>query len=142
LVGWNKVLSRERAKRSSDVQVSSLNGMGSSDLMLIALKFNERINQQDLDGLAELMTEDHVFMDSDGNVTKGKQVMKEGWRKFFKEYPDYRNEFTCITVQNNIVVIVGYSSCSFKSLDGPNMWTAKIRDGKVSEWRVCWLNER
>jgi hypothetical protein len=68
--------------------------------------------------------------------------MKEGWRKFFKEYPDYRNEFTCITVQNNIVVIVGYSSCSFKPLDGPNMWTAKIRDGKVSEWRVCWLNER
>ena len=109
---------------------------------MTALRFNEKINQQDLEGLAELMTDDHTFVDAAGNITKGKKVVKEGWRGFFKKYPEYRNKFTSVTVQDNIVVMVGYSTCSYKQLDGPNIWTAKIRGGRVSEWRVSWLTER
>jgi ketosteroid isomerase-like protein len=116
--------------------------MDSSKLILTALRFNERINQQDSEGLAELMTADHKFIDSAGKVTRGKIVMKEGWREFFKKYPDYRNIFTSVTVQDDIVVMVGYSKCSFNPLKGPNVWTARIRGGRVSEWRVFWLNER
>jgi uncharacterized protein (TIGR02246 family) len=116
--------------------------MNSSKLMSVALIFNERINEQDPEGLAELMTDNHVFIDSEGNKTKGKNVMKEGWRDFFKEHPDYRNKFTNVTVLDNVVVMIGYSTCSHKPLDGPNIWTAKIRGGHVSEWRVIWLNKR
>jgi uncharacterized protein (TIGR02246 family) len=116
--------------------------MDSFDIMMVALRFNEKINERNLEGLAELMTDDHTFIDSDGAITKGKDVMKEGWRKFFKGYPDYRNVFTSVTVQNDVVVIVGYSTCSHKLLDGPNIWTAKVRDGRVSEWRVYWLDQR
>jgi uncharacterized protein (TIGR02246 family) len=110
--------------------------MNPSDLMLTVLRFNEKINQQDLEGLTELMTDDHTFIDSLGKVTKGKQAMKNGWKEFFKEYPDYRNVFTCVTVRDDSVVIVGYSICSFKALDGPALWTAKVRGGQVFEWRV------
>ena len=46
--------------------------------LLTALRFNDRINQRDLEGLAELMTDDHTFIDNSGNVTKGKLAMKEG----------------------------------------------------------------
>jgi ketosteroid isomerase-like protein len=116
--------------------------MDSSKLILTALKFNEEINQRSLGGLAGLMTDDHTFIDSSGKVTKGKDVMKEGWRDFFEKYPDYRNIFTCVTIQNNFVVMVGYSTCSYKPLDGPSIWTAKIRGERVSEWRVYWLNRR
>jgi uncharacterized protein (TIGR02246 family) len=116
--------------------------MDSTQLILVALRFNEKINQQDLEGLAELMTEDHTFIDSDGNVTKGKDAMKEGWKNFFERCPDYRNIFTCVTIQNDVIVMVGYSTCSYKPLNGPNIWTAKIRSGRISEWRVYWLDER
>ena len=116
--------------------------MDSSELMLTALRFNERINQQDLEGLVELMTDDHTFIDGGGNITEGKNAMKEVWRQFFKKYPDYRNKFTSVTVQDNVVVMVGYSKCSFKPLDGPNIWTARIHGGRISEWRVFWLNKR
>ena len=115
--------------------------MDSSKLMLTALRFNEKINQQDPEG-AELMTEDHTFIDNTGNVTQGKNAMKEGWRDFFKKYPDYRNKFTSVTVQDNIVIMVGYSTCSHKQLEGPNIWTAKICGGRVSEWTVSWLKKR
>lgn len=117
-------------------------GMDSSGSIYVALKFNEKINCRDLEGLAELMTDDHTFIDSFGEMTRGKDAMKEGWRQFFEKYPDYRNIFTCVTMQNNVVVMVGCSTCSYKRLDGPNIWTAKIRDGRVSEWRVYWLDER
>jgi ketosteroid isomerase-like protein len=110
--------------------------------MFVALRFNEKINERDLEGLAELMTEDHAFVDSDNAVTKGKSVMRNVWGEFFKRYPDYQNIFTNVTVQDNIVVMVGYSKCSFKPLDGPNVWTAKVRDGRVSEWRVILLNKQ
>ena len=116
--------------------------MDSSELMSTALRFNEKINQQNLEGLTELMTDDHTFIDNSGNITKGKDVMREGWKEFFKKYPDYRNNFTSVAVQSNVVVMVGYSTCSYKPLDGPNIWTAKIRGGRVSEWRVYWLNKR
>jgi ketosteroid isomerase-like protein len=116
--------------------------MDSSKLMLTALKFNEKINQQDPEGLAELMTDDHTFTDAAGNVTKGKNVMKEGWREFFKKYPDYKNKFTSVTVEDNTVIMIGYSTCSYEQLEGLNIWTAKIRGERVCEWTVSWLNKR
>jgi len=61
--------------------------MDTSKLILTALKFNEKINQRDLEGLAELMTDDHTFIDNSGEVTKGKDAMKEDWREFFESYP-------------------------------------------------------
>lgn len=112
------------------------------DIISAAMKFNERINHKDLEGLAQLMTDDHTFIDSAGTITKGKMAMKEGWRDFFARFPDYRNILNCVTVQDNIAVMVGYSSCSFKPLDGPNVWTAKVRGNQISEWRVIWLDAR
>jgi ketosteroid isomerase-like protein len=110
------------------------------DVMMVALRFNEKINQRDLDGLVELMTDDHTFVDNSGGVDRN---MKEGWRHFFGDYPDYRNVFTSVTVAGNVVVMIGYSTCSNEPrLNGPSMWTAKVRDGLVSEWRVYWLHQR
>ncbi len=116
--------------------------MDSSKLILTAMKFNEKINQQDPEGLSDLMTTDHIFIDNDGRITEGKDAMKEGWGNFFAQYPDYRNIFNCVTTQDKTVVIVGNSTYSCKQLDGPNIWTAKVRGGRIAEWRVLWLNKR
>jgi ketosteroid isomerase-like protein len=114
--------------------------MDSFDIMMAALRFNEKINQRDLEGLVQLMTDDHTFIDNSGSVNGN---MKEGWRQFFKNYPDYRNIFTSVTVKDNVAVMIGYSTCSKEpKLNGPSMWTAKVRDEHVSEWRVYWLNKR
>ncbi len=59
-----------------------------------------------------------------------------GWAEFFRKYPDYRNNFTRVRAKADTVIMVGFSECSFDPLDGPSIWTAKIRDGLVAEWRV------
>ncbi len=59
--------------------------MDSFDVMMVALRFNEKINQRDLGGLIGLMAEEHVFIDNAGDRDTN---MQEGWRQFFANYPD------------------------------------------------------
>ncbi|MBD3406110.1 MAG: hypothetical protein GF411_08300 [Candidatus Lokiarchaeota archaeon] len=102
----------------------------------VALRFNKYINERNLLELGNLMTEDHSFISSSNTVESGKEHMIEAWREFFESYPDYRNIFEYTEVHEELVILVGYSTCSEESLDGPAIWTAKINDGLVSEWRV------
>jgi len=110
--------------------------MGDNDLISIALRFNERINSRDLTGLGEMMTEDYVFIDIPGEVHRGRDMMVPGWFSFFKNYPDYRNNFTHVEVKGDLVIMIGFSECSYDPLDGPAIWTVKIREGFIAEWRV------
>lgn len=110
--------------------------MDAFDAMMVVLRFNEKINQRDLDGLVELMTLNHTFIDKEGEVDEGREVMREGWRNFFKRWPDYRNVFTRVKAGDDLVVMMGYATCSYPPLDGPFLWSAKIREGRISEWRV------
>ncbi len=110
--------------------------MNDFKLVSTALRFNEMINSRNLTGLSDLMTEDYTFIDISNHVHEGRDSMILGWAKFFREYPDYRNNFTTVTTNGNTVIMVGFSECSFEPLDGPSIWTAKIRNGHVAEWRV------
>jgi ketosteroid isomerase-like protein len=106
------------------------------DLRALTNKFNEHINNRDADGLATVMTEDHSFIDKAGNAIRGKPRCLEAWRGFFAAFPDYRNIFERLMVQDESVVVSGRSSCADARLDGPALWVAKMKEGKVAEWRV------
>jgi GNAT superfamily N-acetyltransferase/ketosteroid isomerase-like protein len=106
------------------------------DPISLVMRFNDNINAQDADGLRALMTEDHKFIDSAGDVDYGREEMTQGWRDFFKSFPDYRNLFTLVEAKDDFVVILGRSVCKYEPLHGPAIWTAKTRDDLVAEWRV------
>jgi ketosteroid isomerase-like protein len=102
----------------------------------IPLQFNECINSQDIQGLATFMTDDHTFIDKANQEIQGKGKAVEAWKGFFALFPDYRNIFERVESRNNLVAIIGHSTCSEKQLDGPALWTAQLRGEKVAEWRV------
>jgi ketosteroid isomerase-like protein len=103
----------------------------------VVVRFNEGINGRDLDVLGRLMSDDHVFIDSVGGRVDGRQPCLAAWRGFFSAYPDYRNEFeSMVLASSGMVAVTGRSVCSEPALDGPALWTAKIREGRVYEWRV------
>jgi ketosteroid isomerase-like protein len=106
------------------------------DPRALTVAFNEHINNRDLTGLARLMTDDHTFIDTAGHEIRGKSACLEAWRGFFKAFPDYRNVFDRLFVEDTTVVVIGRSSCSDVRLDGPALWVAKARDDKLAEWRV------
>lgn len=111
--------------------------MNKKDPKLVVLQFNECINNQDINNLSPLMSDDYVFIDSSDDVhSGGKESMVKGWAEFFSSYPDYRNHFSRIESRENLVLVIGHSTCSYKPLDGPALWTAKIENDLVAEWRV------
>jgi ketosteroid isomerase-like protein len=115
------------------VRVSEIEGASDAS---IVVRFNDRINARDIDGLAGLMSDDHAFIDSAEGRVVGKPDCVAAWRGFFAAYPDYRNIFDAIDARPDLVVVTGRSVCADARLAGPAIWAAKVRGGRVTEWRV------
>ena len=106
------------------------------DPAAVAVRFNDAITARDAAALAALMTGDHTFTDSEGNVIAGREACRAAWEGFFAAFPDYRNHFTEVTAAGDTVTITGHSVCSEPALAGPARWTATIRGDRVASWRV------
>ncbi|MHA2226654.1 MAG: nuclear transport factor 2 family protein [Candidatus Hodarchaeales archaeon] len=109
--------------------------MNEQDPKLVALLYNEHINTRNLEGVIALMADNHQFIDTKNRV-ENKEQMKKSWAEFFDEYPDYINVFHTVISRDNLVILLGHSECSEPALDGPAIWTAKITDDQVAEWRI------
>ncbi len=108
--------------------------MNLKDPKLIALQFNEYINNQNINGLSKLMTEDHIFIDR-ANEQYGNMV--NGWKEFFHNFPTYKNYFHRVESRDDLVILMGYAKWSKDSLKKDYaIWTARIEKDLVSEWRI------
>jgi ketosteroid isomerase-like protein len=108
------------------------------DIEAIALQFNDCINSRDIEKLTDLMTENHVFIDMEGNRIEGVSNARDmAWKPFFLLFPDYRNIFERVVVKGSKVIMQGYSVCRDKRLDNLRaIWVAEIREDKVGLWQI------
>jgi len=102
----------------------------------IVERFNECINNQDIEGLSNLMSDDHVFIDRDGSSHGPKSFMVEGWKDFFKMFPEYKNTFEKIKIYNDRVVVLGFAYWSKKEPCDRVIWSALIKGSLITEWRI------
>ena len=102
----------------------------------IVQAFNSCINNQDIDGLSDLMAENHTFIERDGKSHGSKQHMVEAWKEFFKMFPRYKNTFTKIGTIDNLVSVLGFAYWSEKETCDPVIWTALVENNLISEWRI------
>src|SRR5208283_5588635 len=72
--------------------------------------FIESINSANIDGIYNLMTNDHEFIDSQGNKMTGNDNMKKAWVGYFGLFPDYKIEITDTLQNDSIIVMLGYAS--------------------------------
>jgi ketosteroid isomerase-like protein len=109
------------------------------------LAFMDRINQRDPGRLAELMAEDHVFIDSLGQTMHGRATMQKNWQSYYAFCPDYCVSHDDIFQNGNMVAVFGAASGTInvngKALPQnkwrtPAAWRAVVEDGLVREWRV------
>ena len=109
------------------------------------LRFMESINKHDADRLADLMTEDHVFIDSLGQSVRGREKMRAGWRSYFAFCPDYWVSHEEVLAQGNFVALFGSAGgtvAAGNALPEENKWRvsaawlASVRDERLKEWRV------
>jgi ketosteroid isomerase-like protein len=111
----------------------------------IVLAFMDRINQRDPDQLSELMTEDHVLVDSLGRRMQGRATMRKSWGSYYAFCPDYWVSHEDVFVNGNIVAVFGAAGGTIR-VNGklpaankwqiPAAWRAVVENGLVKEWRV------
>jgi ketosteroid isomerase-like protein len=115
-----------------------------------ALEFVSRINSHDVTGLAALLTPDHRFIDSLGNLATGRDTLTNGWRQYFAMVPDYRIEVTRVLESGGEVLMVGTArgTCAQgATLSAENAWStpaalrARVQEGLIAEWQVYADNE-
>jgi uncharacterized protein (TIGR02246 family) len=116
----------------------------------VAQAFVRAINRQDVEALAELMTEGHRFIDSLGTVVVGRETMRAGGPGYFRMVPDYSIAVEETFCDGPVVVMLGVAQGTYApdgQLREENRWKtpaafrAFVEDGKVAEWRVYADNE-
>ena len=109
------------------------------------LEFLDRINQHDVDKLAEYMTEDHVFIDTLGQSVSGREKMRSGWRGYFAFCPDYWVSHEEIISSGKLVAVFGAAGGTIAAdgkLPPENKWRASaawlaiVESGLLKQWRV------
>ncbi len=116
----------------------------------VAQAFVRMINRQDVAALAELMSPDHRFTDSLGNVVAGREQMRGAWAAYFSMVPDYSLAIDEFYESGPAVVMLGAAQGTYSAdgtLKDENRWNmpvalrAMVREGLISEWQVYADNE-
>jgi ketosteroid isomerase-like protein len=109
------------------------------------LGFLDRINQHDPDGLADRMTDDHVFIDSLGQSVGGREKMRSGWRGYFAFCPDYWVSHEEILSSGRRVAVFGAAGGTLAEdgkLPAENKWRASaawlaiVEGDLVKQWQI------
>jgi len=100
--------------------------------------FAAAINSHDVEKIAALMSDDHVFIDAHGNEMVGKETMRDGWVRYFQLFPDYYFAIDEIFTQDDMAMAYGYAGAGNgrKAWKIPAAWRAIVRDGKIKLWQV------
>lgn len=113
----------------------------------LAFRFVERINRQDLDGLLDLMTDDHALHVFGEHDVSGKANQREAWRGYFGLCPEYMIHVWELHVRGDTAILVGSTTGShlkqprLEEFRDPLIWTATVRDGRVAEWALHHLTD-
>jgi ketosteroid isomerase-like protein len=111
----------------------------------VALDFAAAVNERDVDALVSRMTEDHLFVDSLGRSTRGREAMRAAWEGYYRRFPDYSVSIDEVVAQGNMVALFGTARGTHAAAPPPSpesafeipaAWQAVVRGDHVAEWRV------
>jgi ketosteroid isomerase-like protein len=100
--------------------------------------FAAAINSHDVERIAALMSDDHMFIDAHGNKVTGKETIKAGWGSYFQLFPDYYIGIEEIFSKGDLVLAYGCAGAGTaeKAWKIPAAWRAIVRDEKIKLWQV------
>jgi len=106
------------------------------------LSFINAINASHFGRMQELMSNDHVFIDSQGHKTSGMDSLKKAWIQYFAMFPDYKIEVDEILEKDSLICVLGYASGTYKNMTNSNYWripaawSAIVEDNRIKQWQV------
>ena len=105
------------------------------------LKFIDRINAHDVDGIMALVSDQYEYVNSSGEHFRDNQFIRETWRAQFENHPDYRIRVQRVVADSEGVGIFGIAEGTYAP-DGklreedhwevPSAFLCIAREGKVT----------
>jgi ketosteroid isomerase-like protein len=108
----------------------------------VVVSFIDRINRGDVDGLGELMTDDHTLEVLDEEPLVGKASNIEAWRGYVSSFPDYVISPHQLFEVDGLVAVRGHTTGSHLGLPDDEertltvIWIARVDRGRLSLWRI------
>lgn len=116
-----------------------------SESVEVVIRFITAVNSRNVESISGLISDDHKFTDSLGNVFRGKEVMTKGWINYLNLFPDYKIEVDEVYDKENKVMFTGKASGTYLRSDNQSeenhwvinaAWRALVENGKIKEWQV------
>ncbi len=117
-----------------------------SEYVEVVIRFITAINSHTIDSIVSLISEDHKFTDSLGNIFRGRETMKKGWTDYFHLFPDYKIEIDEIYSDENKIMLIGKAGGTYSIPSGELLkeniwkinvaWRALVIENKIKEWQV------
>jgi ketosteroid isomerase-like protein len=107
--------------------------------------FVAAVNSGRAEKVAAAMTADAAFVDSLGARIEGKKALTDGWRAYFRMFPDYRIEVDAIFTDGREAMLHGRASGTLhrdgRPVDGgrweiPAAWRASTDSRRATLWQV------
>jgi len=107
--------------------------------------FIRAMNRHSLSELSALLSDDHVFVDSQDRRVTGRDAMLTAWAAYFGMFPDYQIVADTMITRGGMVAIFGHASGMFCGQRGPvpesritmpAAWRAIVLAGKIQVWQV------
>jgi ketosteroid isomerase-like protein len=111
----------------------------------IVSAFVDAINEHDVAKITDMLTDGHLFIDAHENHFQGKEMMKEAWKIYFQNFPDYKIEAEEFFENGNTVIVVGHASATVaehgrinphKHWKRPSVWKALVSPPLIQHWQV------
>ena len=108
----------------------------------LAVSFVDCINRADIDGLIELMSEDHSLEVFDEEPMVGANANRDAWIDYFMSFPDYVIYPRRIAEIDGGAAVLGHTTGSHLGLSDDDektltlIWVAHVEDGAVTRWRL------
>ena len=106
------------------------------------IHFVDCVNRGDVDGLAELMTDDHELRVFDEQPVRGRDANIAGWRGYVGAFPGYEILPHRISERDGTVAVLGHTSGSHLGLSDAEettltlVWRAEVHDGRLRSWTL------
>jgi len=127
----------------SDMNYERKKTMNQKNTVDVAVKFIEKINRRDINGLLGIMSPDHKAFDEGGEVTAGSEKAMKMIADYITQWPDFQIHINDVYLNNENVIIIGRTigSCAETScgteIRKRLIYVLKVENGLVVEFHYA-----
>lgn len=113
------------------------------DALRIITDFIDRINHKDIEGVVTLLSDNHTFIDGEGQTKTDYERIANGWRDYLNSHKNYKIYIRQIFELEDSTAVIGHTTGSDLALSDEVefhskgvIWLAKVAKGKISHWQI------